>query len=71
MDKVLSKLQHEYPDIQWGIAEPDSGVLEAFGNGMVLFGKKDGKQKEFFILEEDKNRLKWGKVIANYLNGEQ
>jgi hypothetical protein len=38
---------------------------------MVLFGKKDGKQKEFFILEEDKNRLKWGKVIANYLNGEQ
>lgn len=71
MDKILTKLSNQYPEIKWGMIEPSSDVLEQFGNGMVLFGQKDGKSKEFFILEHDPNRLKWGHVIANYLNGEQ
>lgn len=68
MDNVLKQLSNLYPDIKWGIAEPNDEVLRNFGNGMILFGQKDGQTKDFFILEHDKRKLQWGHVIANYLN---
>jgi hypothetical protein len=68
LDKILTQLSNLYPDIEWGIAEPNDDVLENFGNGMILFGKKGEEVKDFFILEHDKRKLQWGHVIANYLN---
>ena len=69
MDKVIQQLQEIYPDIEWGMAEPSDDILKNFGNGTILFGKKDGEMKDFFILERDNKKLLWGHVIANYLNG--
>lgn len=68
MQQTLRRLNKIYPDIRWGIAEPTDEILSNYGNGMILFGAKQGQIKEFFILEEDKDKLKWGIVIANYLN---
>ena len=69
MDKTIKQLQNLYPDIKWGMVEPQDEILRDYGNGTILFGAKKGVVKEFFILEKDNKKLQWGHVIANYLNG--
>lgn len=68
MDKTIKELKNLYPDITWELVETPDEILENYGNGIILRGEKQGEMKEFFILEEDKRKLQWGHVIANYLN---
>lgn len=68
MDNTLKQLSNLYPDITWSLIEPSVDIMNAFGNGTVMRGEKDGEIKEFFVLEKDKRKLQWGHVIANYLN---
>lgn len=68
--KFLEKLERLYPEIEWGIMEPSRDVEENFGTGIILIGSLNGKQKEFFILEDDTRHIQWGHVIANYLRQE-
>lgn len=69
IDKDLQRLDAFYPNIDWSIAEPSVAVERDFGDGIILIGERGPKRKDFFILATDKNKLKWGHVIANYLNG--
>lgn len=66
--KFIEELEELYPDITWETMEPSEEIEKNFGTGVILVGRKDGRQKEFFILEEDKRHMQWGHVIANYLH---
>lgn len=68
MDKTIKQLSNLYPDIKWAMVEPSVDIMNAFGDGIVLSGEKDGEVKDFFILAKDNRKLQWGHVIANYLN---
>lgn len=68
MDQIVRELKNIYPDIKWELSEPNDDILKNFGNGTILTGYKGLEKKDFFILQNDKKKIMWGHVIANYLN---
>lgn len=67
--KLLELLKLLYPEIKWSVEEPEPTITADYGGGFILTGKMDKKKKSFFILDEDKNKVKWGNVIASQLYG--
>lgn len=69
MNRAVRKLRKLYPDITWTITEPERDIIANFGKGDVLQGNLGSDYKEFYILDKDKNKVKWGIIIANLLQG--
>lgn len=73
MDKELKKLgkylHKTYPQIHWYISRPEDNIVVSFGDGFILAGVFESKKVEFFILDEDKNKEKWGDIVAAKLIG--
>lgn len=69
MQEVFDELERLFPDITWAVYEPSQETQTMFGPGIMLRGRKDGKEKEFLLLDKDTdgNRFKWGIVIAHNL----
>lgn len=69
MDKALQYLRAAYPKVKWSLGQPDKSIIENFGPGSILKGYYSEREESFFILEEDKNKRKWGDIIAAKLTG--
>lgn len=67
MDGVIKQLQERFPSIDWSIHSSTSDVVESYGPGVILRGHKAGKVKDFYVLDQDKQKLRWGVVIAHEL----
>lgn len=70
MKKVIKELEQRFQSISWSYHSPKLEVVDEYGEGLLLRGVKQGKVKEFYVLDKDKQLLRWGVVIANELGDE-
>lgn len=70
MDGVVKQLNERFPSITWSVHDADEDTVKNYGAGKILRGFKAGKLKDFYILDRDKNKLRWGVVIAHELGDE-
>ena len=70
MESVVKQLQERFPNITWSVHQADLDTINTYGDGKILRGFSAGKLKDFFVLDRDKNKLRWGVVIAHELGDE-
>lgn len=67
MDGLVKQLKERFPSIDWSIHPSTPEIEKDYGKGKLLRGHKAGKFKDFYILDKDKKKLRWGVVIAHAL----
>lgn len=70
MEGIVKQLQEQFPSITWSVHDASEDTIRDYGKGKILRGFRAGKLKEFFILDRDPKKLRWGVVIAHDLGDE-
>ena len=71
LEELGEYLTGAYPSVMWAFQRAETDVTKIFGDGFVLIGIHEGDREEFFILNTDKHKRKWGDVIAARLTGSE